>query len=140
MTDAEYEEQQNRVRPLLDKWIKGLGLLDWWDIDIIYDREVATVEEREKRSGNWETTFRCNVDWRYAEASIRVYCPTIADINDECLERAVVHELGHIFLNETRQDEKDWLDHEERVATMLAKAFIQLRDSLKEDAVAVSGE
>lgn len=53
--------------------------------------------------------------------------PRVREIGDKELERCFVHELMHIFLSETGDD---WLDHEERVASTLTKAFLWQRDKL----------
>jgi hypothetical protein len=58
--------------------------------------------------------------------------PRVLELSDEDLERCVVHELVHVFLNEARENGEDWLDHEERVASTLAQAFIWLRDHARE--------
>ena len=46
------------------------------------------------------------------------------------IEKVVVHELMHVFLNETREE---GIDHEERVATQLQKAFFWIRNGIMED-------
>jgi hypothetical protein len=56
----------------------------------------------------------------------------VAEQSDAVLERAFVHELMHIFLKETRETGRDWLDHEERVASVLTKAFLGLRTHVEQ--------
>jgi hypothetical protein len=124
MTDDEYKDQRERVLPLFEKWVQVLGL-KWWKIRIEYERTNKDDDEP-----GWQATFSCSADWRYADALITAYCPALVKLTDEELEQAIVHELCHVFLNELRENKKDRHDHEERVATMLAKAFIWLRDSL----------
>jgi len=64
---------------------------------------------------------------------ITVYLGTIADLTDEELESRVVHECLHLHLNETRQPtDGDWLDHEERACSMVARAFLTVRDWAKD--------
>lgn len=51
-------------------------------------------------------------------------------MSDEEIEYVVVHELMHVFLNEMREQGQQ---HEERVATLLAKAFLWVRDQTREE-------
>lgn len=135
MTDAEYEAQRERVKPLFEKWAHALGLA-WWSLTLEYEREedAAPVRGTEFHTGKWGRAMSTNVDWRYARGTITAYMPMVKTLSDEELERTVVHELCHVFLNETRTaDKADWLDHEERVAETLAKAFLWLRDSVREE-------
>lgn len=138
MTDAEFELQKNRIEPLLKKWCHVLGL-GWWRIKAVYEREqdAAPATGTQYHTGKWGRAMSTNVDWRYASGVITAYLLQTALIDDDELERCIVHECCHIFLNETRtSDKEDWLDHEERVATILSRAFIWLRDAVKEDTVA----
>lgn len=135
MTDAEYEAQRERVRPLFEKWVRALGL-GWWELKLEFEREesAAPITGTQYHTGTWGTAFLCNVDWRYSRGTITAYMPLLGSMSDEELERSVVHELCHVFLNEARTaDKDDWLDHEERVATTLTKAFLWLRDSVREE-------
>ena len=135
MTDAEYEAEKARVGGLFQKWVAALGL-NWWQIEIEYVRENATPGSGVIQDASFQATFKVRAAWQYARASITAYLPAIEDMEGHDLEMSVVHELCHIFLNETRDpdtERSDWLDHEERVATTLAKAFIWLRDSVIEE-------
>lgn len=131
MNDEEYEVQQARVQALFSKWVKPLGL-GWWVITTEWVREYKNAEPKGKVFGTNErdVCLNCSASWKYGTATIRCYLPLIADMSDTELEQSIVHELMHIMVNECRVDGDDWLDHEERVCTTLAKAFLWLRDSL----------
>jgi hypothetical protein len=105
--------------------VAALGLA-WWDIEFAYERGSFEVDGEKAPS----TVASCAANWRYGQAYIQFNMEQVAEQSDEKLERVFVHELMHIFLNETRENDDDWLDHEERVATTLTKAFLWLRDSL----------
>jgi len=47
-------------------------------------------------------------------------------LSEDEIEATVVHELMHIFLNEMQSDSVD-VNHEERVASTLQKAFMLVR-------------
>lgn len=131
MTDAEFEEQKARLKVLVDRWVKPLGL-GWWKIDMEYAREEYRPAKENTRDAE---VAHCACDWRYGEACITWNMPKLPGLNDDELEWAFVHELMHIFLNEQRwtaDNSADSLDHEERVASTLAKAFVWLRESLTE--------
>ena len=128
MTDAEYEAERQRLLALSEKWINPLGL-GWWDIDLAYARDDYSPPGGTKNG----VLAHCDVDWRYGHATITWNMPELLAYPDEKLERAFVHELMHIFLNEMRwtaSNDEDSIDHEERVATTLTKAFLWQRDSL----------
>lgn len=129
MTDAEYKASRRRLLALSAKWLKPLGL-NWWDIDLAYARDDYEPPGTTARD---DSLAHCKVDWRYGHATITWNMPLVATQSDDQLERAFVHELMHIFLHEmrwARDQTEDSLDHEERVATILTKAFLWLRDSL----------
>lgn len=129
MNDAEYEAQKQRLRDLSHKWVEALGL-GWWNIQLEYARDNYEPAEGNTRNGE---LARCKTDWRYGHACITWNMLVLPGIDDEELELAFLHELMHIFLNEmrwARTNDSDSLDHEERVASTLTKAFLWFRDSL----------
>ncbi len=130
MTDAEFEEQRLRLRALTEKWVGPLGL-GWWAMEWVYAREEYEPPGTTARN---DSLAHCHCDWRYGHATITWNMPKVREIKDDELERAFVHELCHIFLNEMRwtaANSSDSLDHEERVASTLTKAFLWLRESLQ---------
>lgn len=129
MDDAEFKRQKSRLLALSDKWVRPLGLA-WWDIAYEYARD--DYEAPPNASSPDASLAKCAANWRYGHACITWNMPRVREIQDVELERCFVHELMHIFLSETRENGEDWLDHEERVASTLTKAFLWLRDSLTE--------
>jgi hypothetical protein len=127
VTDAEFEVQKERIEKLIDKWVTPLGLR-WWHIDFVYCMGLPNSDEKEAF-----TVFEVTSRWYYMESEIRVNMLRLPGIKDDNLEDAFVHELSHILVNETRADGKDWLKHEERVCTALAKAFIWTRSAGQDD-------
>lgn len=120
MKNRTFKKQRRRFERLSRQWLEPLGLC-WWSVRHVYfdDREQFRV------GNDGETLMRCYSDWRYGYATIHVNTLYAACFDDAELERHYVHELCHIFLSEMREGD---LDHEERVATTLAKAFLWLRD------------
>jgi hypothetical protein len=128
VNDEEFERQKARIQALADRWIRPVGL-GWWSIDIDYERGPLEVNDKLEP----KTIGATSVDWRYAHACITFNLSNVRDQSDADLERCFVHELMHVFLNEmrwARADDADHIDHEERVASTLTKAFLWLRDSL----------
>ena len=126
MTDKEYEFQKKRIRRLIKKWIKPIGL-NWWKIDIEYDRGIRDDNSNPAYSpkvvkGKWVTMMETNCDPYYLKANIVCYLPDVARIEDEELEETFLHELMHIFLSPMKSKQK--AKEEELVATKLAQAFI----------------
>lgn len=114
MTDAEYAQQKARVEALIEKWAAPLGIL-WWDVDYHWHR---LKDEDSPGCAASATT-----QWQYIQARVNWYLPTIADLSDKDLERAVVHEHLHILVDEMAP-EGSMTPGEERVCSALAKAFV----------------
>lgn len=122
MNDREYAAQKKRIQKLADKWLQPLGLLHW-KVQIEFCREGIDDECGE---GN-AVAADCTTSWEYLETRIRWSMPVISRMDDRDLEMVFVHECMHTFLAEAREPEGQAL-HEERVATMLAKAFLWVAD------------
>ena len=123
MKDEEYEAQKSRILALIDKWVTPLGLR-WWRLNFDYNRDGSGME---KDSPIERLAGRTFVNWRYLEATLEFNMSELAALDDERLEYVFVHELMHVLLHEMRSDEEG-IDHEERVATTLARAFITVMD------------
>ncbi len=126
MNDAAAELQKSRINALSEQWLRPLGLLYW---HIVYCWHRGPIDDCEETTG---AMARCAVRWEYLQAAIHWDLTQVADHTDEELEIIFVHECMHVFLNELRHETDDWLLHEERVAQMLAKAFIWVRNSERE--------
>jgi hypothetical protein len=144
MNDEEFELQKKRIQVLTERWVKPLGM-NWGRIHFVYHRDSGDFQEqREKycdtsKDGSGRGLAFCTSDWRYAESTIQFNLLVVAGEDDDALEEFYVHELMHVFLSEMRES---GIDHEERVATTLAKAFVWLRDALleKREQPAISSE
>lgn len=122
MTRKDFKRQHKRIRKLFGTWIYPLGL-SWWRIDIVYHRRRKGFFHDHNR----QTFARVFADWRYMRAQIDVCVPVAQVLKNDELEKAVVHELAHILVREAGNP-KGVTDHEERVCTTLANAFIWTRD------------
>lgn len=132
MDDETFERQKARILEQIERWVKPLGL-NWWRLNFTYIRERC-----EDQPG---TAMEVLTRWQYRHAGIKVFMPAIADMEDDELEEAFVHELMHVCVNQMRDDQGDCTLNEERVCSDLATAIIWLRDSLvkqEPDAVDVS--
>lgn len=138
MTDEEYKGLKERIEALFDYWTARLGLR-WWRIHRVFVRDASEFKTDEKDRP--DTTANCSADWRYLEAKVSFNMLRCLDLDPDELEYVVVHELQHILVNETRDDElKGFTASEERVCTTLAKAFIWTRDMTREETRAQVGE
>lgn len=130
MTDREYKQQKARIRVLIDKWTKPLGLR-WWRIEYVYCREKRDESEssayRPPQVGNnWMTAFATIADPYYLSATITAYFPTLIDLSDEDLEEYFIHELMHVLLSPMHH--KSTQKEEEQVATRLAQSFMWTKE------------
>jgi hypothetical protein len=128
MNDAEFDRHKQRLITLRERWWKVLGV-GWWSIEFKYVRTDFAVNGKPEP----DTVAYTTCDWGYLHGVIRWNMPNVADLDDDELERAFVHEAMHILINEAREDGDDWEKHHERVATTLCQAFLWLRDEMAMD-------
>lgn len=107
------------IQEYATRWVKILGLVTW---DLSFRCEDGTIDPSTGETVAGET----NVSWKYENAVITFYPDVLKDMTEDEIEKLVVHELMHVFLNEMRED---GIDHEERVATMLSKAFLWVKEA-----------
>jgi hypothetical protein len=113
-------DPKDLIQAAFDKWLKRLGLL-WWEIDInFYDDPGEIVKHFRDPGEDYTVAAVTYVKWIYASASIDVNLPAFTGLDQDKIERIVVHECCHVLVNEMRECE---LHHEERVVTQLTKAF-----------------
>ena len=115
-----FKRERRRVQRLFGEWCTQLGL-NWWDVQCSYFDKSKPF----KRQHGTVAAMTIVADWRYGTAYISVNTPGCARLDDDELERVVVHELVHALVNEMRLT---GLDHEERVVTTLTKAFMWTRN------------
>jgi len=121
MKKKEYKRARKRFRTIFDKWHRPLGLL-WWHIEIYYHKK--TPKSFKKKNGK-VVVARVTARWEYAEATINVNIPAVAQMDDAELENLVVHEMCHILVAEMREK---GIKHEERVCSMLSQAFLWTKE------------
>lgn len=119
------EHTMKKIRRYLKKWLQPLGLL-WWKIDILYYDDPMEVMRQFSSTEDSITYASVQANWQYLTATIKFNLPALAEKSSAEIESTVVHELCHILICEMRED---GVDHEERVATGLARAFIRTREA-----------
>lgn len=110
-TSAQTKKLINRYMKWWVKWT-GLGFhtiqtkfVDFWE-------------------GGLEADAICNAKWQYLEHEVCFNITECNKLTEYQLEVTIVHELMHIFLNEMQET---GIDHEERVASSLQKAFMWVK-------------
>jgi len=133
MTDKEFAFEKARIRKLVDRWVRPLGL-NWFKLDIDYER--VPLEPPQSATGHnktyqWRTQANTAVVWEYRKASMAFDMNAIHGSSDDELESLFVHELCHILVNEMREwsDDDKGRKHEESVVEGLARAFVWTRDA-----------
>lgn len=126
MDDNNYVDDEQ-----LNEWFCGwkhrLGL-GHWNLEL---RCAPTVAEYAHDYGcNPNDLASTQVHWEYMNGMIILNTQRFMEESDYEKEATIVHELVHVVLREMhalyREDLED-LSHEERVCTMLEKAFMRLR-------------
>lgn len=125
MTDREFEEVKKRVLEYAEKW-QSLLDLSRWRLKICHHRDG-------KMSGSGleaEPVAEVSTEWKYMDILVCVNSPAAGGLDDQDLEETLVHELVHSVMTDYNNAAKDGDDHEhiaehnERVTTHLAKAYI----------------
>lgn len=125
-----FKRQRARCQRVIGEWLQPLGLL-WWETTINYYDDPAEFPGG-AGSGDSHVAARVWAQWEYLQATVAINVPEVARMDDDRLERVLVHELCHILVAEMRADPDVCTDHEERTVTQLAKAFIWTRDRARE--------
>ncbi len=122
MTQRQFLQECKRITRIWNKWRPILGLSEW-DIKLHFYEDV---DEEDPDVEAW-----AHASFEYIRADLHFIIPkTITQTLDE-LEEIVVHEACHIVVKELQDWNtcgcKDQFDmkREERVVTMLSRAFIR---------------
>lgn len=107
-------------------WSKWLGL-NYGKVNLVF---VDYIKDAGDTYINIGVAGKCEADWRYQESYVYLALNVLRDMDKHDIELVVVHELMHVMLNEMREE---GIDHEERVATNLQKAFFWVRDGVREE-------
>jgi len=110
---------QGRIKAAFARWVERLGLA-WWRVDVRYYDDPGEIVRRFHGNDERPAAACVVADWRYAETTIDINLPAWTIMTDEEIERAAVHELVHVLVNEMHEGE---LHHEERVVTQITKAI-----------------
>ena len=110
----------SKLKRIWKKWTPILGLQQF---DVVLHFAEGLDEEDPDLEGY------VHVSWEYMRADVQFFPAKLRNKSEEYLNCVVVHEACHILLKEL-QDLKHCnceihMQHEERVATMLERAFIR---------------
>jgi hypothetical protein len=119
--------KEKKIKKIIEEksrwWIHYLGL-GFWEVHLLFSNVI-----REDRWG-FTTHADTSVDWKYLKFTVTFYLKTLTNLTKDDLENMVVHELMHVFLNEMRES---GIDHEERVASSLQKAFSWVEAAIRQE-------
>lgn len=134
MTDKEFDDLKAGIQVHVDRWAARFGL-STWDLKAEYERDGDEFSPS-RRDGpvRTETLAHTVTNWPYMQATVTFNCKALSALSHADVEAAVVHELSHVLVAELREEVDDWLKHEERVVTMLTRAFLTACDSALEEA------
>jgi len=119
--------EKKRCTRFVKMWRERLGL-SHWRIDHTYHDGPFLVDG----ALDSEATASCLARWQYQSASLNFNVRETEQLDDERLEEVVIHELGHILVNEMRplnlpagwvRDASD-AAHEEHVVTLITNAIL----------------
>jgi len=129
MTDKQFQAVMDDVHALRKKWFPILGLNQWRNIPIVFRRDCSSDKEN--------SMAEVAVSWEYRHGTIFIYGPKWFEYMSAS-EYHFVHECCHFLVAEMRcwgpptvpsEDYERRVQHEERVVTDLAMAFLRARKS-----------
>jgi hypothetical protein len=125
------DEAKEKIQKYFDIWTEQLGLR-WWDITVHYFREPSEILENFRSDNNPDKLIPAFVNsyWNYLKADIYINLPEFVGMEEEHIEEIVAHELCHVLVSEMHEE---GMRHEERVATILQKAFIWVREYARDE-------
>ena len=122
VSKKDFKRIRKAMQRYFDHWLKWMGL-KWWETEIDYYFKTPKHMRRKNRRN---IAARTTVDWCYMLATVEINVPALVGMDDRSLEELVIHELGHVLVNEMREKGQE---HEERVVTCLTKAFGWVADA-----------
>ena len=134
MNKKKFGEIKDRVEVYMGKWISRMR--GGWTVYTTYHNGPIPDDKppSDQRRAGLITSMTCQTRWEYATAWIKVSVPALVGKTDDDIEEMVVHELMHVHVHELRQNpEADWIKHEERVCTLLARSFLATEREAKEE-------
>lgn len=128
MKDKEWKVKKKQVKDIFDKWSRRMGL-GWYKIEI----EWKAGDPPDKGEGN-VVVADISTQWMYRTANMRVWLECLPEEEHE-IERIIVHELSHIFVNPLRSQENEHYNYdlEEYCVESLTQAFMwTYQDGIKD--------
>lgn len=116
----EKSKKQKLFSSLVEEWTHKTWL-GWWNIKVAFHNSLEFARHTDECDDPETLLATCESDWRYMTAAIHVNVDLLEEQDEADIEEYVVHELMHIILREMHEQD---MDHEERVATFLARSFI----------------
>ena len=132
MTDAEHQAQVERLQFLRERWMPLLPFFDQWTVKHFLFRDDSGFENT-----GGSAVAETETLWEYLRVLISWNTSAMRGMADDELEVYFLHELMHGILREM-VGKKHTLA-EERTATLLAKAFSYLRNTLIAEASSSAG-
>ena len=133
MTDKQFRDIKAGIQVHFDRWAARFGL-STWNLEALYERDGDVfTPARQESTVRTDTLATTVTNWPYMQATITFNCKALFGREHAVVEAAVIHELAHVLVAELRDVSDDFLKHEERTVTMLARAFLTTRnDALQE--------
>lgn len=125
------EKLTRRIIPILNWWTEFLGITQTYQVNIGVLEEIPG-----KAPGGGDRAMMVNAEHPYKMISILVASDIVSPLNDQELEKCLVHELAHIILLPMTELVMGTLDgpvlegihnQEEMVCDTLAQYFMRLK-------------
>lgn len=119
MTDKEFKAKKKKIYKIFDTWSDRMGL-GWYKISVNWK-----VGDAPDKGGGYHVAAEISSQWMYRTADLTIWIEEFPD-DEKGIEKIIVHELCHIFVNPLRsQSSKKYdFDLEEYCVESLTSAFL----------------
>ena len=97
-------EVEQKVRGLFYQW-EWMLIKFGWSFDVLYYNSQDDLGHKEWQGIDYDCAMFCKVKFQYLKGTIYVILDQLAQLSDDELERAVVHELTHFLIDPLQEDE-----------------------------------
>ena len=111
MKDRTVKQLHSVIHRLVKKWKCNL-YLGMWTINFNILDYLGNA-----RVDGYQTSARCDTAWQYFTADLDFSYVQLKGMEEEDIEKIIIHELLHIVVNEMTED---GIEHEERVVSHLS--------------------
>lgn len=123
LTKSEFTRQRRRITRAIEHWAKALDL-DHWNGTVTFfnEREPESLGTGAAHGG---VAAEVATVWAYERYEMNVWAPIFAEMTDDELSEAILHEMCHVLIEPATKQSRNKTDQalNEMVTTRLTRAI-----------------